>query len=63
MDYPDLTWFTIMNPWPLPLMNELHDRVQGARIFAKIDLKAGFHLIKVKEGDEWKTAFFTRYGL
>jgi len=44
-------------------MNELRDRVQGARIFTKIDLKAGFHLIRVKEGEEWKTAFRTRYGL
>jgi len=52
-----------MNRRPLPLINELRDRVQGARIFTKIDLKAVFHHIQVKEGDEWKTAFRTRYGL
>jgi hypothetical protein len=43
-------------------MNELRDRVQGATIFSKIDLKSGYNLIRVKEGDEWKSAFRTRYG-
>jgi len=44
-------------------MQELQDRVQGAQWFTKLDLKNGFHLIRVKEGDEWKTAFRTQYGL
>jgi len=44
-------------------MQELQDRVQGAQWFTKLDLKNGFHLIRVREGDEWKTAFRTRYGL
>ena len=44
-------------------MQELQDRIQGAQWFAKMDLKNGFHLIRIKEGDEWKTAFRTRYGL
>jgi len=52
-----------MNRDPLPLMNELHDRVQGAKIFTKIDLKWSYNLIRIKEGDEWKTAFRTRYDL
>ena len=43
-------------------MNELRDRVAGSRIFTKIDLKAGYNLIRIKPGDEWKTAFRTRYG-
>ena len=43
-------------------MNELQDRIQGARVFTKIDLKAGLHLIRVKEEHEWKPAFRTRYG-
>ena len=43
-------------------MDELRDRVQGAKIFTKIDLKNGYNLIRIKEGDEWKTAFRTRYG-
>jgi len=44
-------------------MQELQDRVQGAQWFTKMDLKNGFHLIQMREGDEWKTAFCTRYGL
>jgi hypothetical protein len=62
VDYRGLNRVTIMNRYPLPLMNELRDRVAGSRIFTKIDLKAGYNLIRIKPGDEWKTAFRTRYG-
>jgi len=44
-------------------MQELQARIQGAQWFTKMDLKNVFHLIRIKEGDEWKTAFRTRYGL
>jgi len=44
-------------------MQELQDRIQGAQWFTKMDLKNGFNLIRIREGDEWKTAFRTRYGL
>jgi hypothetical protein len=44
-------------------MSELQDRVQGAKIFTKIDLKNGYNLIRIKPGDEWKMAFKTQYGL
>jgi len=63
VDYRALDRITIPNRYPLPLMQELQDRVQGARWFTKMDLKNGFHLIRVREGDEWKTAVRTRYGL
>jgi len=63
VDYLGPNEVTIMNRRPLPLMNDLQHRIQGARIITKIELKAGFHLIWVKKGDEWKTAFHTRYGL
>jgi len=63
VDYRALNKITIPNRYPLPLMQELQDRVRGAQWFTKMDLKNGFHLIWVKEGDEWKTAFRTRYGL
>ena len=63
MDYRGLNKVTILNRYPLPLMNELRDRVRGAKIFTKLDLKSGYNLIRIKEGDEWKTAFRTRYGL
>ena len=63
VDYRGLNKVTMMNRYPLPLMNELRDRVQGAKIFMKIDLKWGYNLIRIKEGDEWETAFWTRCGV
>ena len=63
MDYRALNQITIPNRYQLPLILELQDRVQGAQWFTKMDLKNGFHLIQIKEGDEWKTNFRTRYGL
>ena len=62
VDYRQLNKLTIANKYPLPLMTELRDRVAGATIFTKLDLKDGYHLLRIKEGDEWKTAFRTRYG-
>jgi hypothetical protein len=44
-------------------MQKLQDRTQGAQWFTKMVLKIGFHLIRMREGDEWKTVFRTRYGL
>ena len=63
MDYRGLNKVTILNRYLLPLMNELRDRVSRAKIFTKLDLKSGYNLIWNKEGDEWKTAFHTCYGL
>ena len=62
VDYRGLNKVTVKNRYPLPLMTELRDRVAGANWFTKIDLRNGYHLIRIKEGDEWKTAFRTRYG-
>jgi len=44
-------------------MSKLQDRIRDAHIFTKIDLKYGYYLVRIKDGDEWKTAFRTRYGL
>jgi len=63
VDYQALNRITIPNRYPLPLMQELQDRVQAEQWFTKLDLKNGFHLIRIKEEDEWKTAFRTRYSL
>ena len=63
VDYRGINRVTIPNRYPLPLMQELQDRIQGAQFFTKIDLKNGYHLVRMKEGEEWKTAFRTRYGL
>ena len=63
VDYRALNKVTIPNRYPIPVMAELQDRVQGATVFTKLDLKSGYHLIRIKPGDEWKTAFRCRYGL
>jgi hypothetical protein len=62
VDYRNLNRVTIMNRYPLPLMRELQDRTRKAKFFSKIDLKNGYNLVRIKKGDEWKTAFRTRYG-
>jgi len=60
MDYRQVNKLTILNKYPLPLMTELRERVAGATIFTKLDLKDGYHLIRIKKGDQWKTVFRTR---
>ena len=62
VDYRQLNKLTILNKYPLPLMSELRDRVAGVKIFSKINLKDGYHLIRIRAEDEWKKAFRTRYG-
>jgi len=62
VDYRKLNDMTIRNSYPLPLISELLDRVKGAKIFTKLDLKSAYNLVRIKEGDEYKTAFRTRYG-
>jgi len=63
MDYRGLNKITTPNRYPLPLMNKLREKTQGSQWFTKLDLKNGYYLIWIKEGDEWKTAFKTKYGL
>jgi hypothetical protein len=60
VDYWALNSATIKNRNPLPLLSEMLDRLRGARIFTKLDLQNVYHLIRIKEGDEYKTAFRTR---
>ena len=63
MDYRALNEGTIKNRYPLPLVKETLMRLAQARIFTKLDVRGAYNLIRMKEGDEWKTAFRTRYGL
>ena len=62
VDYRGLNNVTVKNKYPLPLMDPLREQVKGATIFTKFDLRDGYYLIRIKEGDEWKTAFRTQYG-
>nr|GEX55560.1 reverse transcriptase [Tanacetum cinerariifolium] len=62
IDHRDLNRVTIRNRYPLPRIGDLFDQLQGAKFFSKIDLKSGYHQLRVKEQDIPKTIFFTRYG-
>ncbi|GJR10355.1 putative reverse transcriptase domain-containing protein [Tanacetum coccineum] len=59
--YPELNKLTIKNRYPLPRIDDLFDQLQGARYFSKIDLRSGYHHLRVREEDIPKTAFRTRY--
>jgi len=61
VDYRALNSGTIKNRYPLPLISEMLDRLRRAQIFTKLDLRNAYHLIRIEEGDEYKTAFRTRY--
>ncbi|XP_035837185.1 uncharacterized protein LOC118485060, partial [Helianthus annuus] len=62
IDYRELNKITIRNQYPLPRIDDLFDQLQGAQFFSKIDLRSGYHQLKVKNDDVPKTAFRTQYG-
>ena len=53
---------TIKNKYPLPRINDLYDQLAGSSVFSKMDLRLGYHQIKIRNGDIPKTDFVTRYG-
>lgn len=62
IDYRGLNKITIRNRYPLPLMSTAFEMLQGASIFTKLDLRNAYHLVRIRQGDEWKTAFNTPTG-
>ena len=62
VDYQELNKVTIKNRYPLPRIDDLFDQLRGATVFSKIDLRSGYHQLRVKEEDIPKTAFRSRYG-
>ena len=62
VDYRGLNKLTRKDRYPIPLLSDLLDAPNKARIYSKIDLKSAYHLVRIASGDEWKTTFRTRYG-
>ncbi|GJU55602.1 putative reverse transcriptase domain-containing protein, partial [Tanacetum coccineum] len=62
IDYRELKKLTVKNRYPLPRIDDQFDQLQGSSIYSKIDLRSGYHQLRVREEDIPKTAFRTRYG-
>ncbi|GJS28295.1 reverse transcriptase domain-containing protein [Tanacetum coccineum] len=62
IDYRELNKLTVKNRYPLPMIDDLFDQLQGSSVYSKIDLRSGYHQLRVRNEDIPKTAFRTRYG-
>jgi hypothetical protein len=63
IDYRALNKVTIKNKYPLPRIEDLFDQLRGASVFLKIDLKSGYHQLRIRPSDILKTTFITKFGL
>ena len=62
INYRMLNSVTMKNKYPLPRIDDLFDQLRGASVFSKIDLRSGYHQLRIREQDVAKTAFRSRYG-
>uniref|UniRef100_A0A8C5HTM3 Gypsy retrotransposon integrase-like protein 1 n=3 Tax=Gouania willdenowi TaxID=441366 RepID=A0A8C5HTM3_GOUWI len=62
IDFRGLNNITVKNKYPLPLINSAFTLLHGAKVFSKLDLRNAYHLVRIREGDEWKTGFNTPLG-
>ena len=62
INYKQLNQVTVKNKYPLPRIDDLFDQLQGVSVFSKIDLRTGYHQLRIRKEDIPKTAFKTRYG-
>jgi hypothetical protein len=62
IDFRKMNKYTIKNKYPLPIIDDLFDQLRGEKIFSKIDLRLGYHQVRIKEEDIHKTTIRTRYG-
>ncbi|GKE09620.1 putative reverse transcriptase domain-containing protein [Tanacetum coccineum] len=62
IDYRELNKLTVKNRYPLPMIDDLFDQLQGSSVYSKIDLRSGYHQLRVRDEDIPKTTFRTRYG-
>lgn len=61
-DYQYLNQIIVKNKHPLPLIDSVHEQLHPATIFSKLDLRYSYHLVRIKDGNEWKTAYRTPLG-
>ncbi|GJR71719.1 putative reverse transcriptase domain-containing protein [Tanacetum coccineum] len=62
IDYHELNKLTVKNRYPLPRIDDLFDQLQGSSVYSMINLRSGYHQLRVRDGDIPKTVFRTRYG-
>jgi hypothetical protein len=63
IDYKALNEVTVKNKYPLPRIEDLFDQLRGASVFSKIDLRSGYHQLRIRPADIPKTTFITKYEL
>ena len=63
IDYRALNEVTVKNKYPLPQIEDLFDQLRGASVFSKVDLRSGYHQLRIRPADIPKTTFITKYGL